>query len=235
MNTKQRKNLNIIFIVTLTFLLILISPIWRVQIINVMGNMYYSQSDIEVALNLQDNPHIFSISNDSLKDISQKLPFIETISMTKILPETLTIEVTERVPQMYLPFGGGYLLIDENYVPLAKQQQKTYDLPVIEGIRVEQFTLGEPLTFIQDEHILSVQRMVKIIEKYNLENKVQTINITNIDQIHLYIDRLNVIIGDIENFEQKIMWFSEIYKEYSVGVLDLSTITDGSVVLTPLK
>ncbi len=218
----------------------MVLPIWNVEIIefNIISytnEPYYSQRDIELVLGIAENTHILNITSNNVEQCMEKLPFIDSIEIEKIFPNQLKIEVVERIPLGYMPFSGRFLLINKQAIVIAEQQNMFYSLPLIEGIKVEQFSLGKPLTILNDEHMLALEIILRELEKYNIVSKITNINIGSLEQIHLYIGKLDVIIGTIDDFDKKIAWLNSIYQDYTVGILDLSNIDSGSAVLKPLK
>ena len=60
--------------------------------------------------------------------------------------------------------------------------------------------------------------------KYDYVDKVKEIDVHNIEEIHLYVDKLDVIMGDIGDFDKKLEVLIQTYevKGYSMGELDIS-------------
>ncbi|OOB79610.1 MAG: hypothetical protein ATN34_05485 [Epulopiscium sp. Nele67-Bin002] len=230
------------FIIIFSLLLLLILPLWNVEIIEydvTSDQPYYSQRDIEIVMGITENTHILNITSNNVEQCMEKLPFIESMSIEKIFPNKLKIKVTERIPLGYISFSGSYLLISTKAVVIAEQRERFYSLPLIEGVKVEQFSLGQPLTILNDEHMLALELILNEFKKYDIVSNITNINIGNLEQIHLYIGKLNVIIGNIDDFDKKIAWLNSIYQEYTVGVLDLSNVGSdsgsSSAVLRPLE
>ncbi len=237
---KQKRMLLMFAVIIISILLLLVLPVWNIEIIEFEiesygAEPYYSQRDIEIVMGITENTHILNITSNNVEQCMEKLPFIETLEVEKIFPNKLSIKVTERIPLGYLPFSGRYLLINNKAVVMAEHQQMFYKLPLIEGIQVEQFSLGKPLAILNDEHMLALELILKELEKYNIVSNITNINIGNLEEIHLYIGKLDVIIGNIDDFDKKIAWLNSIYQDYTVGILDLSNIDSGSAVLKPLK
>ncbi|OOO00458.1 MAG: hypothetical protein ATN35_07210 [Epulopiscium sp. Nele67-Bin004] len=242
MNKKRKivDRLGLGFIVALSLLLIAVLPVWNIEIENYEviyfgESAYYSRADIELQMGLTANTHILSVTQDKIEQCKNALPFIEDIEVVKSFPNKLSIIITERTPVAYLPFSGGYLLINKDGIVLAEQKYKAYELPIIEGISISQFMLGQKISGLDAERLLTMETMLKEIEKYDMIKNIDIINISNLQEIHLYIQKLDVIMGNITDFSRKIMWLSNIYENYTVGILDLSSVNSGSAVLRPLE
>ncbi|ONI38890.1 hypothetical protein AN639_06875 [Candidatus Epulonipiscium fishelsonii] len=230
-----KKTMIISFIIILSFLLILVLPVWNIKNINIEGNKYYIDDDIKIILGLDKPTHILTLSQSDVENSKKILPFIKEIHLDKVLPDTINLNIVERTPLGYIPFSGGYIILDEEGYVLAHHEQKIEKLPIIEGIKINKFLVGEKLVPVEDEEFIVLKEILSILNKYNLQEEVTTINVSDTEQIHLYINSLDVIIGDIKEFEQKIRWLIGIYDTYTIGVLDLSMIENGSAVLKPLE
>ena len=62
------------------------------------------------------------------------------------------------------------------------------------------------------------------LTKYDYVEKITEIDVHNIEEIHLYVDKLDVIMGDIGDFDKKIEVLIQTYEVegYSMGELDIS-------------
>lgn len=229
-----KKWLYSIGIIALLIITIVFLPIWNIQNIEVTGIHYYSKDDILQAGGLQLQMHPLSMNKkEALKKISA-LSFINTVSIDYHFPNTLTIEVVENELLGYVAFHDSFLCIDKEGRVLEQSKDKRYELPTIEGIEFESFLVGEKLGADNDEKIKVLTEMISVLSKYDFIEKVDSIDISNLEEIHLYVDKLNVIIGNIRDFDKKIKWLIKVNVNYSMGILDLSYIQHGQAVLTPL-
>ncbi|OOB76941.1 MAG: hypothetical protein BEN19_00410 [Epulopiscium sp. Nuni2H_MBin003] len=236
----KKKQMIILVISIAAILFILVLPIWNAQIVeynvhSFADTPYYTQQDIEIAFQIDKNPHIMNITSTKVEQYKRTLPFIETIEIEKVFPNQLIVNVVEKQPRAYIPFAGSYLLIDKNAIVIEETRNVNLSLPVIEGITVEKFILGERLDKIDDDVLLALEVLLNEAINYQIISEVKFINIGNLGNIILKIRNLDVIIGTIEDCSKKMAWLSDIYLEYSVGVLDLSYVDTGEAVLKPLQ
>ncbi len=70
-------------------------------------------------------------------------PAVASASVYKILPDTLVVEITERVPKAYVFFYGNKLVVDEDSVVMHTDSCVSFsrDLPVITGFKTEEVDL----------------------------------------------------------------------------------------------
>ncbi len=77
--------------------------------------------------------------------------------------------------------------------------------------------------------------IIDTLKKYNFDKNITTVDVYDLEQIHLYVDNLDAIIGNIQHFEEKLQQLIKIQESYDMGQLDLSQIPNGEVVLSPIK
>ncbi|WP_010166419.1 cell division protein FtsQ/DivIB [Candidatus Epulonipiscium viviparus] len=233
MSKQLKVILGVIFVLAVTFIL----PIWQAQIaqINVRsyGEVpYYTQRDLEIVLGISKNAHILNISNRKWEKYKKSLPFIESLKITKKFPNLLILDIVEKTPLGYIPFNGRYVLVDDQAIVLAESAKPNFDLPVIEGITINNFTIGEKINLYRDDALLTLDFISQTAIAYGLFSDIDSINLVDLENIILKIKKLKVELGNVDNLAKKMNWLSEIYRDYSVGVLDLRNIDSGEAILT---
>ena len=130
----------------------------------------------------------------------------------------------------YVPYVDTFLYIDIDGKVLAVTSAANDDLPVIDGLRFKHFKIGCYLETDNNEVFNTIASLVKLLKKYNLEeNFITKINVTNLEDIHLYTDNLDVAFGSAKDADEKIRTLKEIISNLHVaenvkGLLDISVI-----------
>jgi hypothetical protein len=81
--------------------------------------------------------NLFDINLKKLREQIKSIPSIEDVRITRILPDTLAIDVSERLPRALLNYSNSHWVIDENAVVMARSQSMAVELkqlPVITGV-----------------------------------------------------------------------------------------------------
>ena len=232
--TQLKKWLYSIGIMSLLIITVIFLPVWHIQDIEVTGNYYYSKDEILQTGGFQVPMHPLSMNKKQALKKFSSLTFIDDISIDYHFPNSLTIEIVENELLGYVSFHDSFLCIDKEGRVLEQSKDKRFKLPIIEGLELESFLVGEKLGAKNDEKIKALTEMMSVLSKYDFSEKVDSIDISNLEEIHLYVDKLNVIIGNIRDFDKKIKWLIKVNVNYSMGILDLSYIQHGQAVLTPL-
>lgn len=237
---KRKNNMGLLFIVILTCVMLSILlfgvPIWYVNTIHISGNNHYTQEEIMSKAEIAYGMHILQLNKRKSIEKLNTLPYIEAIEVNITLPSNIEIKIVEREAIGYVPFSGTYLCIDKKgRVIDQKEPEQAYGLPIVEGLKFNQFTLGEALEAENEEGIVVVIELTALMGKYNLLDKKIKIDVADPSEIHLYIDKLNVIIGEMKDFDRKIQWLSKVIEgEYKIGVLDLSNVSKGQATMSPV-
>lgn len=198
-------------------------PIWYIREVEVVNNQYYSTDEIIESADI-GQVHLLDLSFRKAEKNIKILPYISDVEIKYTFPSKLVINVVEKTPFAYVMFMGNYLCLNEQGQVIEESNQKRNKLPVISGIKFTEFKLSEILPIENQESWLLATEIINILKKHNYVENVEKIDVYNMEEIHLYVDKLDVIMGDIGDFDQKIQWLIEIHKELDMGKLDLSTV-----------
>ena len=133
-------------------------------------------------------------------------------------------------PCAYVPYADSFLSIDMNGRVLSVTAAAVDGMPVIEGLKFQNFTIGGCLETDNDEVFNTIALIIKLLKKYDLnENFINQIDVSNLDDIHLYTDNVDVAFGSSKDADEKIRTLKEIMAnlrgaENVKGVLDIRVI-----------
>jgi cell division protein FtsQ len=98
------------------------------------GNHFVSQADISNAIGAGAEPNLFRLSLDDVRREVESIPWVQSASLRRVLPNHLQVDVTERKPVAYVNTGNGLKLVDREGVLLEKPAEVSFDFPVVTGI-----------------------------------------------------------------------------------------------------
>lgn len=177
----------------------------------------------------------FDLSFNEAKKQLLELPYIKEVKLNYIFPGKLEIDVVEKSPFAYVEFSGNYICLNENAQVIEQSPKMYHELPIIQGLKFESFKIGEVLPIQNNEEWLCATEVIRYLEKHQYIKEVSKIDVYNLEEIHLYVDKLNVIMGDISDFDKKIEVLIKVHAEYNMGILDLSTFAKrGEAFLNPI-
>ena len=85
--------------------------------------------------------NIFSVSLDGRRRQLEAIPWVESATVIRLLPDRLRVDLTERTPVAFVRMGSRISLIDRNGVIMELPRSRKYSFPVIKGM-----SYSEPLS-----------------------------------------------------------------------------------------
>ena len=205
----------------------LLSPIFNITEINVSGNSKISSEEIISLSGIQKNENTFKINKKTVKDKIRENPYIDTISIKRTLPDSITIYVTERVATYRINKANTYMLINNQGYMLEITDEEN-NLPIITGLQTtdEEIQEGNRLC-VEDleklEDVLKISESAKTNEIYGL---ITEIDISEKDNYRLVIPSEKKIIhlGDTSKLPVKMGYIISIMeKEKDEGEILVNT------------
>lgn len=149
---KKKRRKKHYFLRFLIFAVLIAAAIWflsssffDVQGYRISGNIHYTDSQIKDISGLQTGKNILFETNlrqgrNRLLDTS----YIKIAKMSRELPGTVVIEVSEREEFACVPYGDGYIIIDSEGLVL-RSTDILPELPILDELTVLSRTDGAPL------------------------------------------------------------------------------------------
>lgn len=212
---------------------LLMMPIWYIRTIEVVNNRFYTEEEIISASKIQEI-HLLDLSFKKAKRLLLELPYMQQVKINYSFPGKVTIDVVEKEPFIYVPFMGTYLCLNEQGQVIEQTSEKINPIPEVKGLIFTEFKIGELLPIENEDTLLCTLEIMNILKSYEYVDKIKSIDVYNLEEIHLYVDNLDVIMGDIGDFGKKLQWLIEAHKTYDMGKLDLSYIKNGQAFLSPI-
>ncbi len=221
-------------IIGLILIALLSLPVWKIQKITVVNNGYYSKEEVINVSGLEGG-NLLDLSFNKAKKGLLALPYIQEVNITYHFPGNVTIDLVENAPFMYVPFSGSYLCLNEQGQVIEQTSNLSVAIPVVDGLSFSEFKIGEMLGIQNDDAFLAVRDMINVLKEYEYVDKVKEIDVYNLEEIHLYVDNLDVIMGEIGDFDKKLQWLIATHETYDMGILDLSQVVkSGQASLRPI-
>ena len=177
------------------------TPIFSIRSIVIQGNSYVSKEDICQIAGVKEQQNIFVITTT---DIQQRLLHdlrIEQATVRRVLPSTLEIQVTERIPLATVACQYGFLDLEQNGMVLdAYKKLKAPTLPAITGVTVPDVYIGDR---VEQE---MVQKVLVFLAALDEEGRKQLseVNIASAQHLIAYTTGgVQIRLGDVSKMEEK--------------------------------
>ncbi len=105
------------------------------------GGWWKSRSkEVEEVLELKrGETNLFALDLGEKRKKLEKEPSIQKVSISRILPDTLLVEISERIPRAFLYWKGNSTIVDADGIVMSKKSCISLDknLPVFTGFRAK--------------------------------------------------------------------------------------------------
>lgn len=229
--SSERKGYHIGWLITLAVillcLLILNSPLFSLKTFEVEGNSRVSDEEIMEDLELSYGTNLFRYALSHFNADPDVDPRLMSVDVYFEWPSTVRVVVEEGETIGYVYFQGMYLCIDQKGQVASSTSEPDEDLPIITGLNIGSFTIGETLDPDDSDKYTAVMTIGSNLRKYNLQTVVNEINVRNMDDIILYTDHFVIHCGDMTDIDQKINIIEQIVNTEGVpdGVIHMEDLS----------
>lgn len=204
---KQFKKATIIIILfTITAVILLLKlPYFNVSKILVTNNINLSNESIINISGIENGNNIFYINGNAVKNLLLKNPYIEKVSIKRILPSTINIEVNERKIMYYYKDNGNYLVIANDGTLIEKREQiSKMKLVELSGFEFAASKVGEKLSSDEPRKFDAINQIGEIILNNKTEHVITKVDVSDVLNIKIYFENICAKIGTIENVKEKL-------------------------------
>jgi len=179
----------------------------RTTEIRVEGMLMYSPEDIVEASGISPGDNLLFVNAQNVSmNIRASLPFINSVNVTRKLPNTMYIEVTESVAVATIIFGGEIYVIDSPgrvlaRLPIAEPKLDGVnidDLIEVRGVDIEETPVGNIVrpVFGSETKVQYMQDILVTLERDNQTGFVSYLDVSNIVNVFFgYQGLYRVILG----------------------------------------
>ena len=225
-------SLFMLFIVAIVGFVLAVTVFFKIDTIKAKGSGVYPQKIIIENSGVAVGDSLLLVSESSLsKTLLSNLPFIGSVTIERDLPSTLIINVTDTVTAAAISNNqGSYIFInDEGKVLKADSNVVTEGIPVVAGVEVESYKVGEIITFKTKETGDILIQLLQASSKAGIIWLTE-IDLTDVSAITMkYDNRIKILVGPAVKLETKILRAASAIdreneiNQYETGVLDLRT------------
>ena len=213
---KLVKRLTILGILAGTIIFFLLSPLFNILEIKVVGNQKITSEKIINMSGIIINENAFKIdTKQAIINILQE-PYIEKVEIKRVLPSTIEIQVKERQATFMLEFANGYVYINNQGYMLEISEEKL-EIPIITGYitPVENIVPGNRL---QTDDLKKMKAVLKIMEtarSNEIEKMITKIDISNDRNYTLILEGegKTAYLGDASNINTRIQYLKLVIEK----------------------
>ena len=173
-----------------------------------------------------------SLLSLELPELAEELvfsfPYLKDVKVKYAFPNTLRIDVSERIPIFLAEQHGFYLYIDSEGVVLNTFTEADKPaLPVVQGLEITDYKIGNALTKTQNDGIDLAIRLCNLMRQLSMLADIDIIDLSDYNNIGMYCaPSLSVKFGDGDDLGVRLSQLKSImqsgYDGDSDGVLDFT-------------
>lgn len=240
-DNKKRKKRNTVrkIIIWLLVIVVLVSAatvlsltvFFHIDTINVSGNTVYTKDEVLAQCTIDKGENLFLSDTDTAERmLEQNLPYIYNAQITRKLPYTIQIKITEATPAYSIKNKDKtYILLDDNFKVLENAAKKPQGITISKADTVS----SEPGTQIKfkDENIGECLSKLASCVKANSFDEITAIYSKGLnDNYVVYDKRITFKLGSCSNLDDKIyqcLTACEKLNESNPNASGTMTITGG--------
>lgn len=198
---------SIILAAGVIFSLAVIFKVKEVVLASPEGATIYQDAEITQLLTQPIGENLFGFDAKENEDaIAAALPYLETVSVTRKLPDTVMITVTPATEYATIETEQGWVVLSRGMKVLRVAGELPPDMLVIQGTYGQAPVPGQPLTLAEPEKLEALKNVLQKIEQQGLVPVTQ-INVSNMREISfLYEGRIRVLLGTVNDLDYKLEW-----------------------------
>ena len=206
---------------------------FKVEQVAVTGNSRYSVQQITDASGVEQGDNLFFMDKYQVAGrISGALPYVESVSINRGLPDTLHIQVQEcRCSVALEQEGKTWVLCSSGKVVDVKEGSVSEDHAVVTGLTISAPQVGALITADATNETARAQLMeiLQQLRKKGMLADVQEIHLEQSEYISIrYLDRFDVEVPWGTDFDYKLNFLAAVVaklEDYETGTLKM--MTDG--------
>lgn len=162
------------------------STFFDVKAIDVRGVTRASKDDIERIVKLQTNKSgVWNADLTEIKSDVEKLMFVKSAVVSRVLPDGLRVSVNERVPRVVLRMKAGDFWTDEDSTMLGQVAEKESHPPF--ALRGWDESKSDKSAKDNQDRIKIYLKMLNEWQDFDLTKRVSEVNLTNLQDPQIVI------------------------------------------------
>ena len=201
---------------------------FKVESVEVTGNSRYSAQEIQDAcgVSLGDNLYLLS-KPDMVQRLHQRLPYIDEVRITRSLPNTLRVQVTE-FSTVYAVEQEGTVWLLTSGGKIVETAAERGDTPLIDGCELLAPSLGGDVSFALElqNRQESLFALLTALESAELTGDVRAIHLGDPTVLSMdYTERFTVEMPYGADYPRLLRYLTLVIEELETnltGVIDLT-------------
>ncbi len=212
----RRVIFSFLFISVIFIILLLNLSIFKIKHIELTGNKDVDLSELQLKVNKLNDKNIFSADYDKIKNDILDNPYIESVVIKKIIPDKVNVIINEKKALFYIN-NGKYFIIDKEGTVLKIDNQVKSDIIEITGIDIKDNVKLKDKIDLDKLHKDVINEILDLLSKNTSDLKPYKFDISNLSNLNLYINDIEVKMGDLYNIKEKLNVAFTVINEFGLS------------------
>lgn len=197
------------------FVLLLLSPLFGVSEVRVVGNEKLAAEAVIKASGIAVGTNVFKINTAKCEKQLTTMAFVDEVNVVRKFPAIVEIRITESKEMAYIYFIGNYVGIDEEGKILEiKPKDAQLELPVILGTNVTEFGIGNNIKIDDPAKQEAIFQILKQINTNEMQTMIKNIDVADLNDIKFFTTSESTVnMGTMDDIIYKISFLKKILEE----------------------
>lgn len=232
-----------------SFLLILVVIVagcvvfFRVNEITVAGQSQYTAQEIITASGIENGDNLFALNKyEAARRILSTLPYVDEVTIQRILPDGLMLSVSECRPALLVEGGNVWWVVDSKGKILQETKTSSQEgMARVTGIKAVLPTAGTMLAvdLAEEAKLQTLLELIGTLEERGMSDKVSDIDLTSTARLTFTYDgRFSVVLPMSADFSRAAralqITVDEKLQSNDSGKIDMTRMAkDKEVIFSP--
>lgn len=210
------------FVLICTAIALALTLFFRIRAIQVSGNDRYTREEIIAAAEVKEGDNLFLMNKyNAAERIRKALPYIETVQFRRMLPDGLSIVVTECAdPAAVVQDGKAYLLCDTGNIVDEMAASAARGRMQVKGLTLTGPAVGTQAQAAEGQE-LTLERLLelmKALDSRGMTGNVSQLDMSDASQLTLrYLDRFDVYFPWDADYGYKLDYLLAVVEKLEVN------------------
>jgi cell division protein FtsQ len=196
------------------------SNFFNVKKVAILGNPMMSGEDVKSRTENLIGQNIFFINKQNIINEAKKNPYVESVDIKKVYPKEVDIKIAEKQGIYCIDKEGQKYVLDGGTILLEKTDNiENRKLVNIIGIDLINTELGNK-TIDNSRVVALLDTFYQIIKKNPTNYNIDSIDVTDLMNIKIYIGKVEGKLGNDENIPDKMNKLLHIIENPNIGIVE---------------
>ena len=196
-----------IVLIALIIVVLSLTVFFKIDTINVEGTKKYSYKQVTSVLPIDKEKNLFLIDKKgATKKLEENLPYIYDVEITRKLPSTVVVKITEPQLIYYVKNSDNtYTYFDDNFKILEVNVKE----PAEKGIELKKIAFsdvspGKTARLTNEELLSDLQVMMQTVTSLKLKEVTAIYSESLVNNYVVYDNRITIKLGETKDIEDKL-------------------------------